>query len=85
MCLLFLYPSLNGCTHKVITGVALVLKQKKDATAKLKTFHVTSDVMFSQMELEFIQDYVDSGEPLLVYCYNTNNINIMYVSSLYVQ
>jgi septum formation protein len=52
--------TLQGLTHKVITGVAVIMQQRtiKEANS------VTSLVTFDTFTEEVLQAYVDSGEPM---------------------
>lgn len=49
---------LSGCTHQVISAVAILSKRKKEC------FHCTSEVSFYELSEEEINTYVASGEPL---------------------
>ncbi len=51
---------LAGCTHRVITGVCLILAP--DSLKALK--HEVTLVTFSPMDEREIRDYVQSGEPM---------------------
>lgn len=49
---------LSGKTHQVITGVAILSKQRQEC------FHVVSEVSFYPLSEEEIKDYVHTKEPL---------------------
>lgn len=57
--------SLNGRTHMVYTGVALVHRGEGGDTYE-HCFHKGTQVTFASLTEEVIQSYVDSGEPLWV-------------------
>ena len=51
---------LNGRSHQVLTGVALV----NDVTGQSKVAHEVTDVRFAEMSDEEINWYVATGEPM---------------------
>ena len=53
---------LQGKTHEVYTGVALILLGEDDIIAR-RTFHEATKVTFFPMNEEEIRYYADSGEP----------------------
>ena len=53
---------LQGNVHQVYTGVALAWRQ--EGRLVCESFHACTDVEVYPMEMEEIQSYIDSGEPM---------------------
>lgn len=60
---------LNGHTHQVYTGVALVKRKEgrggeEGGWSETELFHELTDVTFAALDKEVIESYIDSEEPL---------------------
>ncbi|XP_015927617.1 probable bifunctional dTTP/UTP pyrophosphatase/methyltransferase protein isoform X1 [Parasteatoda tepidariorum] len=57
---------LSGQTHKVVTGVALVIVDysKEEIEFEVKTFYEETEVEFCELSPEMIRTYVETNEPL---------------------
>ena len=54
---------LNGHTHQVYTGVAMV-RRKERGEFKIECFHEVTDVTFASLSDEVLESYAQSEEPL---------------------
>jgi predicted house-cleaning NTP pyrophosphatase (Maf/HAM1 superfamily) len=52
---------LSGGTHFVHTGVALVVPGQPEEAVQVRSFSVTTEVVFDELNLETIQAYIASG------------------------
>lgn len=55
-------PRLNGHTHQVYTGIAMVRRERRGV--KMECFHEVTDVTFARLSDEVLESYAQSEEPL---------------------
>lgn len=73
--------SLQGTEHLVITAVTILMSSERDGSWLERSFHVNTRVRFGDIDMELLEAYIATNEPLYV-CVHTIRFRI-YIFNFY--